>query len=35
MIFLGNNMHEKPSGFGRMHENKTSFFFVFEMRKLI
>ena len=34
VIFLGNNMHEKPLGFSRMHENKTSFFF-FEMRKLI
>lgn len=33
VIFLENNMHEKP--LGRMHENKTSFFFYFEMRKLI
>jgi Zn-dependent peptidase ImmA (M78 family) len=32
VIFLGNNMHEKPLEFGRMHENKTSFFL---MRKLI
>jgi hypothetical protein len=35
VIFLENNMHEKPLEFGRMHENKTSFFFYFEMRKLI
>jgi len=35
VIFLGNNMHEKPLGFGRMYEHKTSFFFLNEEINLI